>query len=85
MTDIIEANFSKIKDILNQNKENAIKAITQEKDKEISRLKTVFETLKNDLENQNNSLQSKVENLTAEKLGLEVRQAIIIEKAINAA
>ena len=85
MTDIIEEKFSQIKDILHQNKENAIKAIIQEKDKEISRLKTVFETLKNDLENQNNSLQSKVENLTAEKLGLEVRQAIIIEKAINAA
>ena len=85
MTEIIEANFSQIKDILHQNKENAIKAIIQEKDEEISRLKTVFETLKNDLENQNNFLQSKVENLTAEKLGLEVRQAIIIEKAINAA
>ena len=40
MTDIIEANFSQIKDILQKNKEDVIKAITQEKNKEISDLKT---------------------------------------------
>ena len=46
MTDIIEANFSQIKDILQSHKEDVIKAITkekevliQEKNKEISDLK----------------------------------------------
>jgi len=51
MTEIIEANFSQIKDILQSHKEDIIKAITkekedaiktltQEKDKEISELKS---------------------------------------------
>ena len=43
MTDIIEANFSQIKDILQKNKEDVIKAITQEKNKEISDLKSRIE------------------------------------------
>ena len=43
MTDIIEANFSQIKDILQKNKEDVIKAITQEKNKEISDLKSKIE------------------------------------------
>ncbi len=47
MTDIIEANFSQIKDILQSHKEDVIKAITKEKEllikeknKEISDLKS---------------------------------------------
>jgi predicted RNase H-like nuclease (RuvC/YqgF family) len=40
MTDIIEANFTQIKDALQKVKEDAIKAITQEKNKEIAELKT---------------------------------------------
>ena len=40
MTDIIEANFSQIKDILQMHKDEVIKAITKEKNKEISELKT---------------------------------------------
>ena len=43
MTDIIEANFSQIKDILEKHKEDVIKAITQEKNKEISDLKSKIE------------------------------------------
>ena len=43
MTEIIEANFSQIKDILQTNKEEVIKAITLEKNKEISDLKTKIE------------------------------------------
>ena len=39
MTDIIEANFSQIKEILQKNKEEVIYAITQEKNNEISELK----------------------------------------------
>ena len=39
MTDIIEANFSQIKEILQKNKEEVIHAITQEKNNEISELK----------------------------------------------
>jgi hypothetical protein len=40
MTDIIEVNFSQITDILKKLKEDVIHAITQEKNKEISELKT---------------------------------------------
>jgi hypothetical protein len=43
MTDIIEANFAQIKDILQTHKEEVIKAITQEKNKEISDLKSKIE------------------------------------------
>lgn len=39
MTDIIEANFTQIKDALQKVKEDVIKAITQEKKKEIAELK----------------------------------------------
>jgi transcription initiation factor IIF auxiliary subunit len=39
MTDIIEANFTQIKDALQKVKEDVIKAITQEKNKEIAELK----------------------------------------------
>jgi acyl-CoA reductase-like NAD-dependent aldehyde dehydrogenase len=38
MTEIIEVNFSQIKNILESHKEDIIKAITQEKNKEISDL-----------------------------------------------
>jgi len=38
MTDIIEANFSQVKEILQKNKDEIIKAITVEKNKEITRL-----------------------------------------------
>ena len=40
MTEIIEVNFSQIKDILYQHKEDLIKAITQEKNKEVLELKS---------------------------------------------
>jgi hypothetical protein len=39
MTEIIEANFSQIKEIMQEHKEDLIKAITQEKNKEIAELK----------------------------------------------
>ena len=38
MTDIIEANFSQIKDILQGHKEEIKKIVTQQKDKEIEKL-----------------------------------------------
>jgi Na+/phosphate symporter len=40
MADIIEANFSQIKDILEKDKQDVINAITKEKNKEISDLKS---------------------------------------------
>ena len=40
MTDLIEANFTHIKDILSQHKEEVIQAITVEKNKEIMELKS---------------------------------------------
>lgn len=39
MTDIIEANFSQIKDILQKHKSEMIEAITQKNEKEIAELK----------------------------------------------
>jgi Na+/phosphate symporter len=39
MTEIIEANFSQIKEIMQEHKQDLIKAITQEKNKEIAELK----------------------------------------------
>jgi Na+/phosphate symporter len=39
MTDIIEANFSQIKDILQKHKDEMISAITQKNEKEIAELK----------------------------------------------
>jgi hypothetical protein len=38
MTDIIETNFFQIKEILQQNKQEVIKAITTEKNKDIAKL-----------------------------------------------
>jgi hypothetical protein len=38
MTDIIETNFSQIKEILQQNKQEVINAITTEKNKDIALL-----------------------------------------------
>jgi hypothetical protein len=38
MTDIIETNFSQIKEILHQNKQEVINAITTEKNKDIAKL-----------------------------------------------
>ena len=43
MTDIIEANIAQIKDILQTQKEEVIKAITQDLNKEISDLKSKIE------------------------------------------
>jgi hypothetical protein len=40
MTDLIEVNFTHIKDILSQHKEEVIQAITVEKNKEIMELKS---------------------------------------------
>ncbi len=51
MTEIIEANFSQIKDILNKHKEDVINAITQEKNKEISDLKSKIEEKENQINN----------------------------------
>ena len=49
MTDIIESNFSQIKDILQQNKEEVIYAITKEKNKDITKLEAEIKNLKNDV------------------------------------
>ncbi len=49
MTDIIETNFSLIKDILQQNKQEVINAITKEKNKDIAKLEGELKDLKNDL------------------------------------
>ncbi len=38
MTDIIEENFSKIKDVMQSQREDVIKAITKEKNREIENL-----------------------------------------------
>jgi acyl-CoA reductase-like NAD-dependent aldehyde dehydrogenase len=49
MTDIIESNFSNFKDILEKNKEEVIKAITKEKNKDIAKLEGELKDLRNDI------------------------------------
>ena len=49
MTDIIESNFSQIKDILQQNKQEIINAITKEKNKDIAKLEGELKDLRKDL------------------------------------
>ena len=49
MTDIIETNFSQIKDILQQNKQEVINAITKEKNKDIAKLEGELKDLRKDL------------------------------------
>ena len=45
MTDIIETNFFQIKEILQQNKQEVINAITKEKNKDISKLEARLKEL----------------------------------------
>ena len=62
MTDIIETNFSQIKEILQQNKQEVINAITLEKNKDIAKLEGELKDLRNDLkakDAQINKLSSK--------------------------
>ncbi len=49
MTDIIESNFSQIKDILRLNRELVILPITKENNKDITKLEAEIKILKNDL------------------------------------
>ncbi len=68
MTDIIEANFSQIKDILQKHKNDVIKAITQEKNKEISELKNEIKAKETDidkLKQKEGSLEGKDETIAA--------------------
>ena len=51
MTDIIEANFSQIKEILQQHKDEVIKAINLEKNKEIVELKNIISAKENFIHN----------------------------------
>ena len=54
MTDIIETNFTHIKEILLQNKQDIINAITTEKNKDISKLECEIKDLKNELKEKHN-------------------------------
>ena len=68
MTEIIEANFSQIKVILQKNKEEVINAITQEKNKEISELKSEIkdkDTLINNLKQKEGELKGKDEMIAS--------------------
>jgi uncharacterized coiled-coil protein SlyX len=49
MTEIIETNFSQIKEILQQNKQEVINAITTEKNKDIAKLEGELKDLRNEL------------------------------------
>ena len=73
MTDIIETNFSQIKEILQQNKEEVIKAITKEKNKEISKLESEIKDLKNDLK----AKDSQVINLKLKEGELKGKDEVI--------
>ena len=49
MTDIIETNFFQLKEILQQNKQEVMNAITKEKNKDISKLEARLKELTNDI------------------------------------
>ena len=51
MTEIIEVNFSKIKDMLKQNKEEIINAVTTDKNNHISKLEGELKDLINEARN----------------------------------
>jgi cell division protein FtsB len=62
MTEIIENNFSSIKDILQKHKEDVMNAITNEKNKEISELKSDIKAKEvqiNDLKQKEGELKGK--------------------------
>jgi predicted RNase H-like nuclease (RuvC/YqgF family) len=61
MTDIIEANYSQIKDILQKHKDEMIMAITQKNEKEIAELK-------NDLKDENAEITN-LKNKEVELIG----------------
>jgi cell division protein FtsB len=62
MTEIIETNFSSIKDILQKHKEDVMNAINNEKNKEISELKSNIKAKEvqiNDLKQKEGELKGK--------------------------
>ena len=74
MTEIIEANFSQIKVILQKNKEEVIDAITQEKNKEISELKSEIKAkdmVINNLKQKEGELKGKDDMITSLNKNIE--------------
>ena len=79
MTDIIETNFSQIKDILQQNKQEVINAITKEKNKDIAKLEGELKDLKNDIK----AKDDKIIKLTLKEGELRGKDEIIASLNLN--
>ncbi len=78
MTDIIETNFSQMKEILHQNKQEVIKAITTEKNKEIAKLENELKGVRNDLK----AKDDRINKLTLKEGELRGKEKLIT--ALNA-
>ena len=79
MTDIIETNFSQIKDILQQNKQEVINAITKEKNKDIAKLEAELKDLRNDLK----AKDDKIMKLTLKEGELRGKDELIASLNLN--
>ncbi len=79
MTDIIESNFSQIKDILQQNKQEVINAITKEKNKDIAKLEAELKDFKNDLK----AKDDKIIKLTLKEGELRGKDELIASLNLN--
>ena len=79
MTDIIETNFSQIKEILHQNKEEVINAITTEKNKDIAKLEAKLMDLTNDLK----AKDAQINKLSAKEGELKGKDELILNLNMN--
>ncbi len=79
MTDIIETNFSQIKDILHQNKQEVINAITTEKNKDIAKLEGELKDLRNDIK----AKDEKINKLTLKEGELRAKDELIATLNLN--
>lgn len=79
MTDIIETNFSQIKEILHQNKQEVINAITKEKNKDIAKLEAKLIDLTNDLK----AKDAQINKLLAKEGELKDKDELILNLNMN--
>ena len=79
MTDIIETNFSQIKEILHQNKQEVINAITTEKNKDIAKLEAKLMDLTNDLKTKD----TQINKLSAKEGELKGKDELISTLNMN--
>ena len=79
MTDIIETNFSQIKEILQKNKQEVINAITKEKNKDIAKLEAKLMDLTNNLK----AKDAQINKLSAKEGELKGKDELISTLNMN--